>query len=43
MVQDKWKVPAWTRTQYVGQIGLEFTAIYSSSVGIHSMYHQTQL
>ena len=25
----KWKVPGWTRTQYVGQTGLEFTAIYS--------------
>lgn len=43
MVQDKWKVPGWTRTQYVGHTGLEFTAMYSSSVGIHSLCHQTQL
>ena len=24
----KWKVPGWTRTQYVGQAGLEFTEIH---------------
>lgn len=43
MVQDKWKIPGWTGTQYVGQTGLEFIAIYSSSVVIHSMCYQTQL